>query len=459
MTGIAYDRLFQPVVLARVNGVDANDLVMLMGEIKIHEDDKRLTEVTTNFRAPSDTPGAWIDFLEDPRVNNGAEWTIRWGYFHDMSDPLALVVTKAEPDFTEGGDVKLALTLSSKGAHMTRDSQSKNWGAVDTSSIATQLAAAYGFQTDIEPSNDRRRQPYVQPVNVSDLEYLLRLATTLHWVCYVDGNTLHYHPPRTSVPPVMELVWMAGDENALLKSFKPVIKEARSRRSSRHGEAPAPGTGTGTGTAEETHAGSTDGGHEQPHMGNDIVHTVNLRNRRQGRRGSVSFASRRVASIVDATMAAVASVAAATSGAAAAGQPTAEQDHRTRQRHAHADQRRALEEANEAKATTVGLQALRRGRTFAVRGVPVGLSGNWYIKASTHTIGTSGYATEIELKRAARNGGGHHRTTTPATTEHEAGTPAQAPAQAPQGAPRAAHVNVGNRRVVDPNGRTVRPAR
>jgi len=445
MTAIPYDRLYQPVVLGNSDRQDVNDLIMLASEFKLHEDDKRLTEVSMTMRVPDfGFAKNGFDFLADPRIQHGANWEFRFGYFRMLSEPVAVVVTTFEPDFSDSGELKLLLKFNSKGAHMTRDSQSRNWGTVATSDIASQLARTYGFETDIEASNDRRRQPYVQAVNVTDLEYLQRLAAAINWVCYVDGNKLHYHPPRTDAPPVFGFTWMGGDPNSILQSFKPTIKEPRARRSARHSE--------GDGTNGSTTSTSNEGGHEQAHMGSTVRHNVNVRNRTHGSTDQDRANAHRVQVITSAAQRAADLVNSLRNGNASNGEPSAEQDSHQRQRHAHADQRRTLETANEAKLNCIGVPVVRRGKNVNVRGVGVELGGNWYVKATTHTINASGYKTEADVKRGGNNNGAAHN----GSTETATGTANNHnPEETPNAGPRAVHVNVRSRRVVDANGRVV----
>jgi phage protein D len=57
-------------------------------------------------------------------------------------------------------------------------------------------------------------------------------------------------------------------------------------------------------------------------------------------------------------------------------------------------------------ATTVGLPDIRAGRNVIITGVGSRLSGTYFIKQSTHSIGESGYTTSFNARREDLGQGG-----------------------------------------------------
>lgn len=352
-----YDRLRQPVILLKVDGEDADDIVSDMLSITISESNRRLVEVTAVF--PIIEPSADFEgsLIMDPRCQPDAIWNLRWGYFDDMAEDVFRVM-EFSPDFREDGSVVMSMKLSSRGATMARDTESYSWGNVQTSEIALEIANRYGLYPDIEDSDDRRTRDraYVQPATVTDLQYLLSLAERINFVCYVENDVLHYHRPATDEAPVLELNWYYGENNAIVRSFKPKIRAPRARTTraaNAHGES----------------SESTDGGRDTSHGGYSID-LVEVRS------------SRRTASQI----------------------MVPEEDRRNVTRRADARQRHLLERSNEGTITTVGQPRLRKNRNVLINGVGAQLSGIWHVHESEHTFSAAGgYSTEAKLRRGAAN--------------------------------------------------------
>jgi len=231
----SYDRVFQPIILVRVDGEDADDLVFHMESLDVHDELKKAMEATIVFEAQDPEPGLRGSLIEDERLQPGANWEIRWGYLTDLSRTRRFLVTHFIPDFRLDGSLKVTLFLHSKGARLNRDTKSRNWGRVNTSDIARRIASRYGLAADIEISNDRRNRAYVQPTGTPDLVYLQKLAAKINFVSYVDGEILVYRRPRTDETPLIELVWYGGGPTEIMQSFRPEIKAVPRRKSKVNG--------------------------------------------------------------------------------------------------------------------------------------------------------------------------------------------------------------------------------
>jgi len=361
---ISYDRYHQPIVLVRVNNASADDLVERMGQIEIHEDERRATKVTISWTlanaSDNDIDGVadWEGTLiDDERCQPGSVWQIRWGYLDNLSDLITVKVLYFEPDFPESGHAKLKLYLTDRQVHINRDSNSRNWGRISSSEIAERIASRHGMEVNTEDSNDTRQRAYVQAATEPDIQFLQRLGARIRFLCYVENNVLHYHRAEWETPAVVELTWYGGDPYAILQSFRPTIGEniARRLRSTNEGDS----------------AESENGGDAQSNLGTYIEVDTN----------DASVAKREDA---------------------ARNEPTSEENESLRQRGAHAAQRKLLEAVREAQASCLGTPVLRRNTNVLVGGVGRDLSGMWHVKESTHTLTDQGaYRTRCKVKRGA----------------------------------------------------------
>lgn len=351
----SYAEMFQPVLLAQVEGQSATDLLDRVTKFDLHEDNKLATEILLEIHGLNPEPDA-VDVLEDPRLQPGANWTFRWGYFKHLSEKVSALVTHFEPKFRSDGTISVTLHLHAKSTRMGRDTKSRNWGRVDSSSIAKRIAAKYKLKSQITSSNDRRRKAWIQPAKTSDIAYLQMLARRIGYVVYVEGRTLVYEPERDHAAPIMSLAWYGAGDHGILQAFSPKVKALPRRRTK------AAGAAGGADTSEAKDAAGTLG----------KVVAVDSTNR-----------SHYVVAEV------------------AGHEQITERDSKNRKRVLDVKQKRILERANTATADCLGTAGLRRGQVVTITNVGRQLSGNWKIKGSRHVISSNVYKTTLELKRGA----------------------------------------------------------
>lgn len=365
MSGLlSYERVFTPLLLAKVDGQDASDLIRYIMRCEIDEDERKDTEVVLDF---SHTNPPNVNFegslIEDPRLQNGAKWVIRWGYFDDMSEPLSMVVSHFEPEFEGTGNLPLRVILNSLGTRARRDSSPHNWGRVNSSDVARQIADKYNLRHDIQESNDRRSTAFVQPADKNDMRYLQELAARINFVCYVDNESLVYRENLARTNPIMELAWYYGDPTTRLLTFRPEVKEPRAQRSR------AAGSDDDDGKANAEDAEVSD----QPGLGTHVRSDATSRSifNRPG------------------------------SSPSACVEPTPEPEPRARRRVAQAEQHKVLEEANTGFIEAIGTPLLRRDRNVTLTGVGRQLSGVWHLSTSKHVLTDVSYLVSATVKRGA----------------------------------------------------------
>ena len=370
-----YIRVFQPVVLMRIDGESADDLVSQMGEVRIKESTKHNTQVEVEFPIASfgfeDSPGTLgqtpFDFrntlLDDPRLQPGALWDLRWGYFDDISPTLSVIVTHFSPRYPQDGNVSITVYAQSKGVTVGKDTRAQNWGRVQSSEIANQIAQRYGLNPNTEDSNDARSRAFMQPAGVSDMEFLQRLARRIRFVCYVESGVLHFHRPDMESAPALELTYYTGDPNSILQAFYPEVKQIPRRRTKQQGSSDEDNSSEEDSASDDT----------QNSLGTDIPFDATARHWwvEPGKE------------------------------LAAENQPTPEVDQKARQRVAQSRQRDLLERVNKAKAEAIGTPRLRRDTNVKVLGVGPQMSGVWHVRESTHILGGGGYRVTMNLRRGA----------------------------------------------------------
>jgi phage protein D len=83
---------------------------------------------------------------------------------------------------------------------------------------------------------------------------------------------------------------------------------------------------------------------------------------------------------------------------------------------------RRVRRAWKLKLKLVGDPRLRAGQTVALVNFATLVDGRWYVEQATHTIDTSGYVTELKLRKAPKAGakrGVWYEVPTPGSTSGE----------------------------------------
>lgn len=365
---LTYAAVHQPIFLVQIDGEDAPDIVSRIGKVKINESHKKglVVDISLSGLNPPG-PNFQESIVEDPRVQDGARWSVRWGYFDDISPLTALEVTSFKPNFKDDGTLEIMVRLSTKGARLRRTSQARNWAGLTSSEIVEKIANRHGLTPEVKQTNDARRgRGHMQPANVNDMEFIQRLARRNRFVAYVDGNTLYFEPRDLDSPPRLELAWYAGDPRSRLKNFQPEIKDVPKRRS----------RSQSANDDDNSQSGNTneDGGDEN--TGGAIIAIDSRRNEIQE------------VAITD----------------PAASSPSADTDDDEHRRTSVARQRNSLERANQGKGRALGTPQLRKNVNISLVGIGTRLSGTWHIHECTHTLEPKGtYSVDFVAKRGAHN--------------------------------------------------------
>lgn len=260
MSVIAY-RTEKPVVLIRRNGGPATELMERRISFRYIDRYGKRDKCQMVFADPdrmlSDT-----DFLQPDEV-----WTVRWGYIGELSKARTLVLKKWNPNY-DGDFPKVVCELNvSKGRrsktepHRSRvarvwtdrpkssdprdhpfitqalksanfeDKPSKGGGKsvpLTSTQIAKRIAQRHRLKFKGDDADDASDEPYVQPANMSDFEFLQMLATDIDFEFFIEGDVLYYRAkPYDERPRRVFYFHPKNGEDHILTSFRPTVKVSK----------------------------------------------------------------------------------------------------------------------------------------------------------------------------------------------------------------------------------------
>lgn len=310
-------------------------------------------------------------FNNDPRFDREIKFRCRFGYPGMFSEVASLITVQASPTYPFGFPT-ISILAYDQGRELVRGSNPRNWGRVTSSEVARRIAARHNLSAvGIEESNDQTRHAVVQPGNVSDYEFLARLADRLNYDFYIVNNALYFHPLRLGESPSHHFTYYS-DGSGILKSFQPSIKTVRPTRAQLAGMSAGGSASTNTSNPNSQRA---------------------LGNTRRGR-----FINSDRGNSWDETV-----TEPSTSTNRPVIHPSPETSTAVRQRRADAVQHKIEMRANEANAKLIGYPTLRSRQIVRIDVDELKYTGLWRAKTATHTISMNGYETELELHRAETN--------------------------------------------------------
>lgn len=296
-------------------------------------------------------------YSDDPAFTTRNKIKLRWGYPNQVSPLYTFVMVKAEPSYNASTGPILKIVGWDKSIDMNRQARPYNWGPVSSSAVARKIAEKYNMRAIVEESDDARKESRVQAANDTDIQYLKKLADSLDWDCYVEGNALHFHKRRHTDTPTRTYDFMLG-RNPQILEFSPRIKLNKKTASGKASADPK------TGRSEAKTANQTDA----PPLGKFLINADTLVSKYEGTAPATSSTPE-------------------TSGKVVAKQ-------------AKAAQQKIDMSALEATAVIIGDPGIRSREPIVVRGVGIH-SGTWYVKEATHDVTSDQYRTRLELQRNA----------------------------------------------------------
>ncbi len=369
-------RFFPPIFFLEADGQVARDIIPYIKHFEFSDEHKKPDEM--KLIVINDA----FKFISDTRFVAGVTYRVRWGYPSLWSDTLTFKVQKAIPTFPQK-DVPLITMISwDSRMDMSKEASTHNYGPVSSSEVARVLARKWGLKTDIEESNDARKQDRVQSARFTDLAYLASLAGALNYRFDVIGDTLVFKPHGYAQQPEFTYVYFS-DRQGVIISFTPEIKEKQLRKK----------LGVSSSDPKSGESGSNRKGGKPPANaigqrsdGSFILPGGGVAPAGKARVGIGKFSGRDLHEV----------------GSVTAGSPEAKKV--AAMQSAAASDKIDLN-ADKATLKIIGDPRVRKGKVVRVEGVGPFYSGSWYVASTKHVINSQVvYVTEMKLQRAPLNG-------------------------------------------------------
>lgn len=387
-----FDTMGNPVVLFDILDlstrkpldVDCSDLRQSLESFEYDENLDKVGELVMTFNNEN-------GHLDDDERFRGEDKLIRfrWGYLTHLSPEKTAIVQYVLPDYPASGLVKLKVIAWDAVSWAYRRAHPMNWGRTATTEIARQVALRWGLNPIIPVRDDDvREKAYVQPGNISDLQYIKVLAKQRGWECWSDGTDLFFGPDNYSAKPVLSATYRNGMFSTapgvapvVLLSFKPDIdhgKQPSTRQVSIDPRKKQTSTHRSDDADAVTDSASTRKNLQQYMVGLDSKVLVNT---------SIP----------------------APDFDAGAGKviPTPEPSKEQVKKDTQAHQWKIARKASKASATFSGNPELRVMRIVEILGVSEIHAGKWKIQQVKHKISATGgvYETSCSLKRPGKGKG------------------------------------------------------
>lgn len=352
--------LFAPRVLfeSLPGGVDVRDFNQDLVDFSFHRSVRKMDKAIITISNID------LKYANDPRFDQEINLRVRWGYPGGLSSVRDMTVIQVAPNLGAGVP-QLVMTALDSGQNLSTVG-ARNWGAIQSSDIAREIARRHNLQPDIVPSGDRRSEHRVQTGAVTDYEFLARLADRINYDFWVENQTLHFRPVDTSALPRHRFVYYI-DGSSTLKSFHPTVKKGKLYRRNVGGVSQS-----GAHSVESPRRAPTERG-----LGSHYVLGINTPRARAG-----------VIENPDAQTAVT---------------PSPETDPTVRARHASAAQHQAEMNAASMQIELVGTPTLELRDVIDIYVIERRYSGLWRIEELEDHIGADGYTTMGKVKRAETN--------------------------------------------------------
>lgn len=377
--------LLGPLFLLKAGNKLSEDIAADVTKFEFNDDEKK------NAQLKLVVANRGLKYLDDDRFREGVNFEVRWGYVNDISDVFKAYIVRAKPVFPQDGVPTIEMVAFDVRREMNKRGQPKNWGPVQSSDVAREIATRYGLQADIEDSMDNRKNDRLQPASMTDIQYLQSLASPINFDCYVEGDTLHFHHKRYELSPSL-VFWYYSDARGTLLDFSPEIDTSKPPGQGKTG------ADTKTGAAHKKSATDADTGTKLGRV------TINAGDAKVG---DVQNDPTVLVGIGEypygKTYSMVADIGAMNKYYIE--KATAEHDAKVAAIHAVADRQKVDMSAVKASATIVGTPRLKAKQNIRIEGVGRTYSGVWRVESVVHTISADNqtYVCKLKLTRNALN--------------------------------------------------------
>lgn len=307
--------------------------------------------------------------FDDPVWRKGGKLVVTWGYEGNMTVPRTCVITKVT------GFLTLAIEANAESVLMNTVGRCRTFENATRSDVVRQIANENGYDGEFLHIDDTsERFEVIAQSGSTDAQFINRLAAREGFEFYVDYDGFHWHARRLGARPIRRIVYYTDRTGDVLDGV--TIKNDITRR---------PGRVRVRG--------------RNPVTGEDIDEVAD--NEEDSDRETLS----ELFEIIDPDTGASTTVerAVAQEETVATSQQTAEAGGAE----ARARFRRAQQVAVKMTLPIIGDPQIYAKTVIELEGFGQRLSQLYYVKKASHTLGSGGYVTKLEL---VSDGHGGHST-------------------------------------------------
>jgi Bacteriophage probable baseplate hub protein len=307
----------------------------------------------------------WTHSDDAELFKEGTGVKIYLGYVDEVLSVFDGEITKISPVFPQSGAPTVTVEGHTRMHWLTGDRKTRTFQNMTDKRIVEQIAQEAGLEAKAEDPGTN--YPHVTQSNQTDFEFLKGRADRINYeVLLQEARTLVFRPAREAEQPAATLVWghphlaMASSDYPPLRSFSPTLSTLQQVNSVEvRGYDPA--------TKREI-VGRANSGDQTNTMGGS---------KRGSEVSQSAFRRSRCEVVVN--------------------EPVTNQEEADQRARALLNQKAMAFVGGTALA--VGIPHLRSGVVVQLEGLGRRFNGRYYVDEATHALGSSGYSTQLSLKR------------------------------------------------------------
>ena len=158
-----------------------------------------------------------LDFDNDDVFSEGSEVSVHLGYKDDVEEVFSGEVTGFVPRFGEYGAPQMEVQIETKLHRLDKGIRAKAFESKTTSQIIKEIITKHNLKAEVEEFGPKHN--YTEQRNITDYDYITRLAYRYGKAVWCQGSTVHV---KTEITP--------SDDDVILERGKSIIS-ARTRTS------------------------------------------------------------------------------------------------------------------------------------------------------------------------------------------------------------------------------------
>ena len=157
------------------------------------------------------------DFDNDDVFSEGSEVSVHLGYKDDVEEVFSGEVTGFAPQFGEYGAPQMEVKIETKLHRLDKGERTRAYENKTTSQIIKEIITKHNLKAEVEEFGPKHN--YTEQRNITDYDYITRLAYRYGKAVWCQGSTVHV---KTEITP--------SDDDVILERGKSIIS-ARTRTS------------------------------------------------------------------------------------------------------------------------------------------------------------------------------------------------------------------------------------